>query len=183
MYANYLIHRNQASEEYDIARRKALELGLRVAIRGQRNALISVDDIRAGVQVHGECYGGVRQVLVQSIVSSIGRSTDFDKQFRPRHDRTRERWIRVADAHLHNIALPPVQLLKIGDAYVVTDGNHRVSVARHFGVEYIDAEIIEYVTSCVPANVPSKAMSGSERKWRPGGRYNFRLMSLLGQRA
>ena len=39
--------------------------------------------------------------------------------------------------------LPPVQLYKVGDIYFVKDGNHRVSVAREHGVEFIDAEVIE----------------------------------------
>jgi hypothetical protein len=39
--------------------------------------------------------------------------------------------------------LPPVSLFKIGDAYFVNDGNHRVSVARQQGVEMIDAEVVE----------------------------------------
>jgi hypothetical protein len=39
--------------------------------------------------------------------------------------------------------LPPISLYKIGDAYFVRDGNHRVSVARQRGVEMVDAEVIE----------------------------------------
>jgi hypothetical protein len=34
-----------------------------------------------------------------------------------------------------------VALHKIGDEYFVEDGNHRVSVARFHGVEWIDAEV------------------------------------------
>jgi hypothetical protein len=41
------------------------------------------------------------------------------------------------------VLLPPVQLYKVGDVYFVKDGNHRVSVARERGVEFIDAEVIE----------------------------------------
>jgi hypothetical protein len=37
-----------------------------------------------------------------------------------------------------------VSLYKIGDAYFVEDGNHRVSVARYQGVEMLDAEITEF---------------------------------------
>jgi hypothetical protein len=32
-------------------------------------------------------------------------------------------------------------LFKVGDAYFVEDGNHRVSVARYQGVEWIEAEV------------------------------------------
>jgi hypothetical protein len=34
-------------------------------------------------------------------------------------------------------------LYKIGEAYFVEDGNHRVSVAHYQGVEWIDAEVTE----------------------------------------
>ena len=34
-------------------------------------------------------------------------------------------------------------MYKVGDVYFVKDGNHRISVARERGVEFIDAEVIE----------------------------------------
>jgi hypothetical protein len=39
--------------------------------------------------------------------------------------------------------LPPVSLYKLGDDYFVEDGNHRVSVARFHGAEWIDADVTE----------------------------------------
>jgi hypothetical protein len=36
-----------------------------------------------------------------------------------------------------------VSLLQLGGDYFVIDGNHRVSVARFHGVEWIDAEVNE----------------------------------------
>ena len=44
-----------------------------------------------------------------------------------------------------------MSLYKIGDAYFVRDGNHRVSVARQQGVEMIDAEVVE-LRSRVPVD-------------------------------
>jgi len=41
------------------------------------------------------------------------------------------------------VELPPVSLLELGGDYFVIDGNHRVSVARFHGVEWIDAEVTE----------------------------------------
>jgi len=40
-----------------------------------------------------------------------------------------------------NVVLPPVQLYEMGGIYFVRDGNHRVSVARAMGQEFIDAEV------------------------------------------
>lgn len=37
-----------------------------------------------------------------------------------------------------------MSLYKMGDAYFVNDGNHRVSVARYHGVESIDAEVVTF---------------------------------------
>ncbi len=39
--------------------------------------------------------------------------------------------------------MPPVELYKMGEAYFVVDGNHRVSVARYHGAQWIDARAIE----------------------------------------
>ena len=43
--------------------------------------------------------------------------------------------------------LPPVTLYKVGDAYFVEDGNHRVSVARMSGQEFVRAIVIEVDSS------------------------------------
>jgi hypothetical protein len=40
-------------------------------------------------------------------------------------------------------ALPPVSLYKLGDAYFVEDGNHRISVARYHGVPDVEADVTE----------------------------------------
>jgi hypothetical protein len=79
-------------------------------------------------------------------VGSVNRYRDFDRDFNPLRKEDRDRWARVAEAYLEGATLPPVDLIKIGEVYVVLDGNHRVSVARHFGVKYIDAVVTEYVT-------------------------------------
>jgi hypothetical protein len=53
----------------------------------------------------------------------------------------RGRWVQINSAHLNNRILPPIQLYEIGGVYFVRDGNHRVSVARTQGVEFIDADV------------------------------------------
>ncbi|MDZ4159036.1 MAG: DUF4032 domain-containing protein, partial [Anaerolineaceae bacterium] len=58
----------------------------------------------------------------------------------------RSRWMNIDRAHLANIILPPIEVYKIGEAYFVKDGNHRVSVAREREQVFIDAEVIEIDT-------------------------------------
>jgi hypothetical protein len=54
-----------------------------------------------------------------------------------------ERWKRVDLAFYRDQALPPVSLYKLGDAYFVEDGNHRISVARYHGLPDVEAEVTE----------------------------------------
>ncbi len=79
-------------------------------------------------------------------MGSVGRHTDFDRDFLPSKVVLEERWKRVDRAFHLGKDLPPVVLHKVGGAYFVEDGNHRVSVARYQEVEMIDAEVVEFLT-------------------------------------
>jgi len=46
--------------------------------------------------------------------------------------------------------LPPVELIQVGGCYFVRDGHHRISVARSFGQQYIEAEIIRMQLNRIP---------------------------------
>jgi hypothetical protein len=58
----------------------------------------------------------------------------------------RQRWERIATAMRRGDEMPPVDLYKVGDAYFVRDGHHRVSVSRALGFDVIDARVTEVVT-------------------------------------
>ena len=120
--------------------RKVLAL---LSRRTGETKLLSFDDVRQKISLTEESYIGLRTVPIDAIVGSVGRYKDFDREFLPIQRATRQRWRRVDKAHYQEIDLPPVQLYKVGDVYFVKDGNHRVSVAREQGVEFIDAEVIE----------------------------------------
>ena len=85
----------------------------------------------------------MKTVEVEKIVGSVGRCRDFDESFLPVRISVSGRWSRVDRAYHQGIELPAVSLYKIGDAYFVRDGNHRVSVARYHGAAAIDAEVVE----------------------------------------
>jgi uncharacterized protein DUF4032 len=127
------------------ARRKALLLALRDILRGQSNAMLSLDEVRARLNVRGQRYLGHQVVPIDHIIGSEGRYGDFDRQFLPLSDTLRQRWSKIDKAMILAVDLPPVELYKIGDVYFVRDGNHRVSVGRLQGVEYIDATVVELV--------------------------------------
>jgi hypothetical protein len=104
--------------------------------------MLSLGDVRSLLRPDSETYRGMRTVEIDKIVGSEGRYKDFNREFLPRHDKLMRRWMRVDMAHYQNITLPPIKLFEIGGVYFVRDGNHRVSVARSQGAEYIDAEVI-----------------------------------------
>src|SRR3712207_9238923 len=86
-------------------------------------------------------YRGRRTVEVSRIVGSVGKHRQFDPNFMPLSKASPEKWKRIDRAFRLGVELPPVSLLERGGAYFVNDGNHRVSVARFHGVEWIDAEV------------------------------------------
>ena len=83
-------------------------------------------------------------VALGSIVGSVGRCGAFDPGFLPVCSCSAERWKRVYEAFLEGKNLPPVELYKVGGAYFVVDGNHRVSVARYRGAAAVDALVTAF---------------------------------------
>ncbi len=138
--------KDRARIDFDTARRKAFWNEIVSFLSGRPNRLLSWDEVRDKLGVRGQVYWGIRAVPVDKIIGSVGRYRDFDRVFLPTQDRTASRWRSIARAHYDDVSLPPVKLYKIGDAYFVLDGNHRVSVAREQGVEFVDAEVIEAAT-------------------------------------
>ena len=77
-------------------------------------------------------------------MGSVGRCSEFDAAFLPLSRRTRERWERIDRGFRRGVELPPVSLYEVDGSYFVLDGNHRVSVARYHGVEWLDAEVTAF---------------------------------------
>jgi hypothetical protein len=85
---------------------------------------------------------GVREIPVRAIRGTLepSRARMFDGAFRPT-PAARARWQRVWLAEQHGRPLPPIAVTRVGDAYAVRDGHHRVSVARARGALTIDATL------------------------------------------
>jgi ParB-like chromosome segregation protein Spo0J len=83
----------------------------------------------------------VHPVPIQAICASEGRSHDFDRWFNPIRKHNKQRWMDIASACVTGRSLPAVDLIQVGDRYIVRDGHHRISVAKALGAEHIDASI------------------------------------------
>lgn len=109
--------------------------------------LYDLDMLKQMSSVRGSCYSGIRVVSISSIIGSEGRCSDFDIDFHPMNETGRERWVNMAIVYLTRMPLPPIQLIRIGKAYFVRDGHHRISVSRAFGQAAMDAEVITWKAS------------------------------------
>jgi len=143
----------QADKDFSRARRRAFLRRLGAYLRRDEasNQLLSFDEVRGALGAVDQTYLGMRVVPVADIVGSVGRHRDFDRAFLPSKPSLGGRWKKIDQAMHRAEELPPVSLYKIGDAYFVRDGNHRVSVAYQQGIEMIDAEVVE-LRSRVPIN-------------------------------
>jgi hypothetical protein len=85
---------------------------------------------------------GVREIPLGAIRGTLepSRASLFDCRFRPAAA-ARERWQRLWLAEHRGAGLPPISVVRVGDAYAVRDGHHRVSVARARGALTIDATV------------------------------------------
>jgi hypothetical protein len=84
----------------------------------------------------------VREIAISAISGTVepARAILFDVRFRPTRA-TRARWQRVWLAEQRGLPLPPIELVRVCDAYAIRDGHHRVSVAVARGALTIDAVV------------------------------------------
>ncbi len=141
-----------AVQDFLRARRRAGLAEVLAALSGREAALLSYDDVRRRLHAVETPTHVLEDVPVEAIVGSVGRTHDFTREFLPRTDADKARWVGVRMAMTGLSGTPPIDLYRIGDAYFVRDGNHRVSVARQLGAKFIQA----YVTP-VYSRVPLAA--------------------------
>jgi hypothetical protein len=83
---------------------------------------------------------GIRELPLDAIKGTTepNRAAQFDQDFRP-SKLTRGRWQSVWLAFHRGATLPPISVVRFGDAYAIRDGHHRVSVAKALGAPSIRA--------------------------------------------
>jgi hypothetical protein len=90
----------------------------------------------------GSGVRAVREIPIDAIAGTVepSRAKLFDGAFRPASG-ARSRWQRLWMAEHRGAVLPPISVVRVGNAYAVRDGHHRVSVARARGALTIDAAV------------------------------------------
>ena len=154
--------------KFHSARQRAFWQEMLQHFTGKHKELLNFEKVRRRLHLHEEHYQGVHDVPLDQIVGSVGRYNDFTATFLPKNKKMLERWSRVYAATNSMEGLPPIELYKVGDAYFVRDGNHRVSVARELDSKTIQAHVIE-----LPTTVPLRP-GMSDREYEAAKAYaNF----------
>ena len=141
----YMSIDEQVDADFTRARRRSFVRRMKARLRGDPSSTssLSFEEVRKALGATNKFRLGRRVVPVERVVGSVGRYRDFDQTFLPAKASVEEKWKRIDRAFHRGKELPPVVLYKVGEAYFVEDGNHRVSVARYQGVDWIDAEVVE----------------------------------------
>ncbi len=134
--------------EFDGARLQADWEQVLARLRGKPIDLLAYEQVRQRLRTQITPHRTLTEIPVDAIVGSVGRAADFTRRFNPLHDSDALRWEHIRAA-AEKEGLPPIEVYRIGQAYFVADGNHRVSVARRMGATHIEAYVTE-VHSPVP---------------------------------
>ena len=136
-------------DDFYKARNKALINEIQHFLSPEEASLISLNDVKQMIKPSNESYEGMKVIPIEKIVGSEGRYNDFDNRFFPKSTHLKNRWQHVDEAAIKSINLPPIKVYEIAGLYFVRDGNHRVSVAKSKGTEFIDAEVVSLQSEIV----------------------------------
>ncbi|NIP41417.1 MAG: universal stress protein, partial [Aliifodinibius sp.] len=123
----------QAIQDFQRARRKADLQEIFSRITGKSTELLSYEEVRQKLHLRESGKKELKEIPLDKIVGSVGRYSDFSRNFLPLQDSAKSRWVSVMVETSSLKGLPPIDVYQIGDVYFVLDGNHRVSVARELG--------------------------------------------------
>jgi hypothetical protein len=160
---------SDAQTDFSRARREHALARLTARLRGEPSdfdVILPFEEVVAELGWVGQRSLGLQFIPLDSIVGTVDRSKEFDREFRPTSGSVRGRWQRIAEAQRRGRDMPPISVYRVGDLHFVKDGHHRVSVARAQGRTHIDAYVTEVQTkvgadaAIRPADLPLK---GHER--------------------
>jgi nucleotide-binding universal stress UspA family protein len=136
----------RAIEDFRKARQRAGLEQLLARLSGKSDDLLSYEEVRQKLRGVETSVRSLEDIPLDAIIGSAGRYNDFTRSFLPKEDTISSRWASVKAASNSPEGLPPIEVYKIGNAYFVKDGNHRVSVARQRGDTHIQAYVAEIKT-------------------------------------
>ena len=124
-------------------------------LTGRTTGLLELSQLVETSATSAIADGGTSTLPISRIWGTEGRGGYFDRDFRPLHEQARSRWLSIVRAVREGKRLPPVLLTQVADCYSVSDGHHRISVARAMGQRDIEARItILQLSAPLPLRAP-----------------------------
>lgn len=105
------------------------------------------DQVRESEKAYETVKRGTATVPLDKIRGSVGRYSDFDRQFRLKGPGSEDRLASLIQAMQEGRPIPPVSLYQIKDNFYIVDGHHRVTAARKLGQSHIQSKILELLPS------------------------------------
>jgi nucleotide-binding universal stress UspA family protein len=142
----------QAVQDFRSARQKATLREIIARFKGDTSELLSFEEVRHKLNAQIGPKKELKEIPINAIIGSVNRYQDFSRDFLPGQNIDEERWANVEAANYGLIGWPPIEVYQIDEVYFVSDGNHRVSVAKQIGSAQIQAYVTEVHTR-VPLTV------------------------------
>jgi len=105
------------------------------------DTLLPLAEVTDRLRVLGQSYVGIRTIAINDIVGSVDRAVDFDRMFKPRNRGDMRDRLKAMRAAFADKPMPPISVYDATGLYFVSDGHHRVALARAQGAEFIDADV------------------------------------------
>lgn len=103
--------------------------------------LLPLREVTGRLRLLGQSYAGIRTIPIEAIVGSVDRAVDFDRFFKPRARGDLRNRLNSLRAAFADKPMPPISVYEASGLYFVSDGHHRIALARADGAEFIDAEV------------------------------------------
>jgi hypothetical protein len=128
--------------------------------------LLPLDEVRRRLRITGQAYAGVRPVRLERIVGSVDRHGDFGRDFKARRSLSRARLARLRAAFPDG-DMPPIEAYEVGGLFFVSDGHHRVALARERGADFLDADVtVLHTNYALPPDVDVAQLVHTEQQRR-----------------
>lgn len=135
-----------AVQDFRSARQKATLTEIMSRLTGSSTELLSYDEVRQKLRAQVGPKSELKEIPIDAIIGSVNRYQDFSRGFLPGKNINEERWANIELANYALQGLPPIEVYQIDEVYFVSDGNHRVSVAKQLGSTQIQAYVTQVHT-------------------------------------
>jgi hypothetical protein len=129
-----------------------------------RQPLTKLDDVHPDARNRARRELGVQTIDVSDIAgTAVGGASQRGADFLPlkpfRSPNWMARWQRLGKASDALVTLPPIDVVRYGDRYWVSDGHNRVGMALYSGQGAIDADVVDLVDPGRPQREPAESFA------------------------